>query len=262
MIATDMDGTLLSSANRISIKNREALQEATRRGIHVTLATGRMYASALPYAKELGIDAPLVTYNGALVKTVTGKELFSSCLESTTVQDVARFCLAQGFYVQIYANDVLYFAEHNEKAHAYEKMSGVLGKAVGKEGMLAPHKNIYKVLVITDNAEETALRVAQLSERFGDRVDVTRSSATFVEIIAKGTSKAAALTRLASHWGLSMQDALCLGDSYNDVPMLKAAGLGIAMGNALPEIQQAAKHVTGTADADGVAEAIWRWALA
>ena len=78
LFVTDMDGTLLNREHRISPENRRAVREATAAGVTVTIATGRMHESALPYARELGVDVPIITYNGALIKSVTGREYFSS----------------------------------------------------------------------------------------------------------------------------------------------------------------------------------------
>ena len=90
MIVTDLDGTLLNSRFRIPAENKAALQAAAAKGVFVTLATGRMYSSARPYALELGIDAPIITYNGAVVKSVQGEVLLRQYASSPGV--VRRFC--------------------------------------------------------------------------------------------------------------------------------------------------------------------------
>ena len=88
MIVTDMDGTLLDAKNRVSEANRAALAEAAAEGVHVAIATGRMHASALPYAKEIGVTAPIISCNGALVKTTAGEELFSAPIAPDAVRAV------------------------------------------------------------------------------------------------------------------------------------------------------------------------------
>ena len=103
MIAMDLDGTLLDEEKNISQKDREAVREAIDRGYLVTLATGRMYRSALSYAQELGIKLPLVTYNGALVKDPsTGKTLAHWPLALETAKCIVGELLDQDIYVQAY----------------------------------------------------------------------------------------------------------------------------------------------------------------
>ena len=88
LFVTDLDGTLLDKEHHISEENKRAIREAVERGVVVTIATGRMYVSALPFAKELGVDVPIITYNGALIKSVSGEEYFNAYLPEDAVKDV------------------------------------------------------------------------------------------------------------------------------------------------------------------------------
>lgn len=126
MIAMDLDGTLLDEEKNISQKDREAVREAIDRGYLVTLATGRMYRSALSYAQELGIKLPLVTYNGALVKDPsTGKTLAHWPLALETAKCIVGELLDQDIYVQAYVNDTLLVPADCAKAQYYAKFSRV-----------------------------------------------------------------------------------------------------------------------------------------
>ena len=111
LFVTDLDGTLLRSGSPVSHGNVAAVQRAVRAGVTVTIATGRMFRAAMPVAQQLGVDVPIITYNGALIKRVSGEVLYQSCLPQETVREVARFCRAQGWYVQLYSNDELYYVE-------------------------------------------------------------------------------------------------------------------------------------------------------
>ena len=131
MIAMDLDGTLLDEEKNISQKDREAVREAIDRGYLVTLATGRMYRSALSYAQELGIKLPLVTYNGALVKDPsTGKTLAHWPL-ALKRQNACRELLDQDIYVQAYVNDTLLVPADCAKAQYYAKFSRVPFEVAG-----------------------------------------------------------------------------------------------------------------------------------
>ena len=135
MFVTDLDGTLLNKEHRISDGNKKAVQEAVDAGVVVTIATGRMYESALPYARELGVDVPIITYNGALIRSAAGKEYFSSYLAEQDCRDILDFCTEMGWYVQLYSDGVLYFAEETPEAQAYEAAAGVRGRSVGRQGL-------------------------------------------------------------------------------------------------------------------------------
>ena len=94
-----------------------------------------MYESALPYARELGVDVPIITYNGALIRSAAGKEYFSSYLAEQDCRDILDFCTEMGWYVQLYSDGVLYFAEETPEAQAYEAAAGVRGRSVGRKGL-------------------------------------------------------------------------------------------------------------------------------
>ena len=116
LFVTDLDGTLLPGGQQVSAANIEAAQAAVKAGVTVTIATGRMYKAALPVAKALGVDVPIITYNGALIKTVGGEVLYSSFLDPELVCRVVDFCRDRGWYLQTYSKDELYYAEYDENA--------------------------------------------------------------------------------------------------------------------------------------------------
>ena len=244
MIVTDMDGTLLDVKNGISEANRAALKEATAMGVHVVIATGRMYLSALPYAKEIGVTAPIISCNGALV-----------------VREILNCMKERGWYVQIYTDEGLFFCERDRRACAYEKSAGVEGKAVGWDGLYALRTRVFKLLSISDRAEETAARAAEISCMFEGRVRAVRSKEKYIDIMAEGVSKAASIERLAASLGISLREVLALGDSDNDCDMLSAAGIGIAMTTGTPAVRETADFLAENGAADGVARAVYTYVL-
>ena len=261
MIVTDMDGTLLDVKNGISEANRAALKEATAMGVHVVIATGRMYLSALPYAKEIGVTAPIISCNGALVKTTAGKELFASPIAPNVVREILNCMKERGWYVQIYTDEGLFFCERDRRACAYEKSAGVEGKAVGWDGLYALRTRVFKLLSISDRAEETAARAAEISCMFEGRVRAVRSKEKYIDIMAEGVSKAASIERLAASLGISLREVLALGDSDNDCDMLSAAGSGIAMTTGTPAVRETADFLAENGAADGVARAVYTYVL-
>ena len=257
MIVTDMDGTLLDAKNGISEKNRAALKEAAAKDVHVAIATGRMHLSALPYAKEIGVTAPIGSCNGALA----GEELFASPIAPDVVREILDCMKEHGWYVQLYTDEGLFFCERDCRACAYEKLAGIEGKAVGWDGLHALGTRVFKLLSISDRAEETAVRAAEISRMFEGKVRAVRSKEKYVDIMAEGVSKAASIERLAKSFGINMSEVLALGDSDNDCEMLAAAGIGVAMATGTPAAREAADFLAENGAADGVARAVHAYVL-
>ena len=262
LFVTDLDGTLLPTGTKVSEKNIKAVQEAVKAGITVTIATGRMFKAALPVAETLGVNVPIITYNGALIKSVDGEIIHSVFLEPQLVKELVSFFQSRDWYLQSYSEDNLIYPEHNSYSEFYENAQKLKGRAVGWEGLLEYTDQVAKVLSISNGIEETQLRIYEVMKAFKGRVDAVSSHPYYCEVIAPGVSKASAIRHLADKMGIRNDEIMAIGDSNNDLEMLKAAGKSIAMGNAIPEVKEACDYVTGTCEEDGFAEAIYRYALA
>jgi len=261
LFVTDLDGTLLRSGSPVSAGNIAAVQAAVRAGVTVTLATGRMFRAALPVAEALGVDVPIITYNGALIKRVSGEVLYRSCLPEATIAAVVEFCRARGWYVQLYSNDELYYVESCDASRGYEAEQQVAGHAVGWDGLLAHTAGVCKMLSITSGRAETDARVAEFNAEFGGTLAAMRSNARYAELLMPGVTKATALTQLAALLQVPLSEVMAIGDSDNDLPMLEAAGQAVAMGNAVDAVKAACAYETGFCEDDGVAQAIYKWVL-
>jgi Cof subfamily protein (haloacid dehalogenase superfamily) len=261
LFVTDLDGTLLPNGRIVSPGNIKAVQAAVKAGVTVTIATGRMYQAALPVAEALGVNVPIITYNGALIKDTEDTVLYSQFLPTSIVGDVADFCRAQGWYIQSYNQDELYFAEYDRFAEFYEGEQQIKGHTVGWDGLKQQNDSVSKMLSITDSKEETDQRVAILQERFGDQIDAVRSNARYAEIISKGVSKASGIQRLAEVLKVPMAETMAIGDGDNDLPMLHAAGKSVAMGNAGENVKAVCDYETGDCLDDGFAQAIYEYVL-
>ena len=137
LFVTDLDGTLLPTGRDVPAKNIEAVKRAVAAGVTVTIATGRMYRAALPVAQALGVDVPIITYNGALIKSVSGEVYDENYVPADVVCDVVDFCREHAWHVQTYSDDELYFVEHDEKAKNYEAAQVLKGHVVGWDGLKA-----------------------------------------------------------------------------------------------------------------------------
>ena len=261
LFVTDLDGTLLPTGQIVSPKNIKAVQDMVKAGITVTIATGRMYQSALPIAKSLGVDVPIITYNGALIKSVSGEIFYTNYIDSKLVIDIINFCKERNWYLQTYRDDILYLSEYNDYARGYENAVKVSGNEVGWNGLLEIVDEVPKLLTVTSGNEESLERIKIIKDNFGDKISAFQSNADYVEITSPNVSKAAAISILAHKLKIDISEVMAIGDSYNDLPMLKAAGKSIAMGNAVDEVKTFCNFITGNCIDDGFAEAVYKYVL-
>ena len=261
LFATDLDGTLLLSGKPISKENIKAAKLAEEKGVTVTIATGRMYQAALPIARALEIDAPIITYNGALIKSVSGKTLYENYIAEDLAQEVIKISRSKNWHLQLYSDDKLYYAEENDFSKKYKSVQNISGNAVGWDGLLDHTAKITKLLSYSPSKTETKTRRDFFENEFKKYVTVTSSTDYFAEMTNLGVSKASGLKELAKILGVSIEETMAIGDADNDLPMLKAAGKSIAMGNAAPHVKEAADFVTANCEDNGFAKAIYDFVL-
>ncbi|WP_302816440.1 Cof-type HAD-IIB family hydrolase [Selenomonas flueggei] len=261
LFVSDLDGTMLPSGDIVSSENIAAVQCAVRAGVTVTIATGRMFEAALPVAEALGVDVPIIAYNGALIKSPSGRIYEEHAIDPMLARDIITFAQARGWYIQSYSGGVLRYAVACEESRFYEDSQKITGKAVGRDGMLAYMTGNCKLLLVTEGRAVSEARAQMLLDAFGAHIGVTRSADRLVEIVVKGVSKASALTALAAKLGITADETMAIGDAYNDLPMLKAAGKSVAMGNAFPEVKEEADYETLSCTENGLAAAIYTYVL-
>ena len=260
LFVTDLDGTLLDENHMVSDENRAAVQAAAAQGVTVTIATGRMYASALPYARQLGVDVPIITYNGALIKSVSGEVLFESYLEPKAVTAVLDYCRKAQWFVQLHRGDNLYFREYTDKAVEYEARAGLKGEVCGG-GVYDRTEGVAKMIIISDTEAQSDEVVREINRDFAGCVFAVKSLPLYVEILRPGVNKATALERLLEKMALTRGEVMAIGDSNNDLPMLLAAGCSVAMGNANDDVKAVCDYVTADYKNSGVAKAIRDYVL-
>ncbi|HZJ82765.1 MAG TPA: Cof-type HAD-IIB family hydrolase [Clostridia bacterium] len=260
LIVVDLDDSLLGSDLKISPKNHEALVQAMDQGVLVTIATGRMFRSAVVYARQLGLDVPIITYQGGLIKsTFSNKVLYNQTLGLDVSKKIVDLCRAKGLYLQIYMGDEYYIEEPNAYSRKYHKQVGVEGIVVGPLDKFL--KEPPNKLLIMDEPGRIPEFGREFTEILGDQIEITTSKPEFLEFTHRDATKGRALEYLATTRGIPKDEIIAIGDSFNDISMISYAGLGIVMGNAPMEVQEYADYVTGTNDDDGVAQAIDKFIL-
>lgn len=256
LFVSDIDGTILHSPKKISARNIQAVKKMVDAGITVTIATGRMYRAALPIAKELGVNVPIITYNGGLIKSVDGEIIHAEYLPEEVLLDVINFYEARGWHLQSYSDDNLIVPAYNDFVRFYESNQKVKASVVGWDGMREKTFHVCKLLSISPDEKENLRRMEEVKAAFAGKIEVTKSAPIFTEIMCPNVSKAAAVKILAEKFGVDRAEVMAIGDSDNDLPMLQAAGVSVAMGNATDNVKKFCTFVTGNCEYDGFAEAV------
>ena len=260
LIAMDVDDTLLSDKLTVSEETKAALEAAIEQGVTVTLATGRMYASAVQIAKQINLNVPIITYQGSLVKTLLeGTVLYERYVPSQAAIHIQQYCLQHNLHLQLYVDDLLYGMEENETIKEYSERSKI-PYIIEPDFNKLINQPLNKMLIIDEPAKLD--QVSQdLRALVGEEAHITKSKPHFLEITHKEGTKGHALRFMADHLGCSMQETIAIGDSWNDHEMIEAAGLGVAMGNATDKLKAIADYVTSSNNDDGVRHVIEKFVL-
>jgi len=260
LIAVDIDDTLLNDRIEVSTANREALQNAMDVGVAVTIATGRMFRSALPVAEKLGIRTPIITYQGALIRDTVTKEIL--CERPVPLQ-LAQMVLEEGYradiHMNVYVGDSLFVDRITPEGKGYAKLAEVDINPVGNLSDFLKQAPV-KILFIADPGVLDRLN-RELQDKFGASLYITKSKPNYLEFMHPESTKKSGLEALAQRYGIKQEEIMAIGDSYNDIDMLEYAGMGVAMGNAPDEIKEKADYVTADNNEDGVAKAVEKFIL-
>nr|WP_247747447.1 Cof-type HAD-IIB family hydrolase [Alkalihalobacillus sp. BA299] len=238
LIAIDMDGTLLNDRNEISAENRKAIKEAEERGIHVVISTGRTRMTCDDLVKSLSLRSYLITVNGSEIWDENGNLIERQLLEVEHIKQM--WGLKQQHNTFCWAASVgnVWKEEFPDDFSAHEWM---------KFGFDVKDDEVRQ-LILDELTENEAL-------------EISNSSPTNIEINASGVNKARAIEKVCIRLGITMDNVLAMGDSLNDLAMIKEAGVGVAMGNAQNHVKECADWVTTSNLEDGVAVAIRKWGL-
>jgi len=261
LIALDLDGTLVGPDLTISPRVRESITRARARGAQITIVTGRMFAATKPYAQTLGITGPLVCYQGAAIfEASTGAVLRETPVHQDVTRQVLAWAQEHHVHAQCYAGDTLYVQQINRFSKRYTDIAKVEPKLVPSLSAAFADRPSIKI-VLVDDPVPSEEHLAALKPLLGDRAYLTRSHVDFVEVLSPDVNKGEALAFVAQRYGATLTETLAIGDAWNDVPLITAAGIGVAMGSGPPELFAQADAVVGDVAHDGVAEAIERYVL-
>lgn len=257
LIAMDLDGTLVKGQHGITPRVRRAIHAARDAGIEVTIATGRMFRSARRFAEDLEVTLPIICYQGSLVRDpVTGVTHRHDVLPTGPAQAAVRFARRRGLHVNAYIDDALYMEADTPEGRFYAASSNVPITFVDDLVKAVAAGSTKLVFVMDENRVLDA--IAAMDGQFGPTVQATRSHPRFAEVVRRDVNKGRALAIVAEAAKVPIEQTMGIGDNLNDLDLVRAAGLGVAMGDGDPRVLAAADWITGTYEDDGVAQAIER----
>lgn len=268
VVALDMDGTLLNSDHATTRYTREVLRRAEQAGKVIALATGRCLSELLDHAEEIGAVHYIICENGACIYDVRAKKCISRVpIAEEKMERLMELSQRFDAVVQFFMEDQAYMRIAKERSlepYHVEEFRSVFEKgSVFAEDLFeryrATRQQVDKVNFYF-RTEEDRLSMQKLLEN--DGLAMVYSIGLDLEISTQGVNKADGLGRLCDHLKLPLSSVMAVGDGGNDLDIMRAAGLSVAMGNAIPEVIELADAVTDDNDHDGAAKAIERFALA
>ena len=264
LLALDLDGTVVGRDLQVPAATLEAIAAFQATGGCVTLATGRTVRTTMPFAEQLHVDAPLICYQGALIRDHhTGTTLFHQPVPGELAAEAAARLLQAGIYVQAYVNDELVAPYEGEETRYYRSFSPVhlpITVVDDLPAYLQEHPPTKLLFIAAER--EVDVQLAGLAVHFVERLNVARSHTMFGELTAPGATKGRALATLAELLGIPREAVAAAGDQGNDVDMVAWAGLGMAVAGGPPELLNAADVVIGSPEEGGLADGIRRFVLA
>lgn len=264
MVISDFDGTLTGGKDSfVAESTLSAINAFRAAGGIFAVCTGRMTSSILPVARKMGLSGLAAAYQGSVIADITtGKVVRAQGFTYGEALKVCRVMEELALNIHLYTMDDLYTNYYNERLSYYEQVCAVKAiRAAGKlSDIISPDMRVIK-LAATFPPEEQARVLKILNERLGDEFYITSSAKILAEVMPKGQNKGEAVKFLAAHYGVDISDVIALGDNYNDLPMLKAAGKGVAVGNAEEGLKAVADEVTLTSTEGGVGYIIKKYCL-
>lgn len=266
VIFSDLDGTLLCSDKSISAGNRAAINQMTKAGHSFVIATGRPFESAKKVSDSLGLNGEgcyIVSYNGGHVyDCYREKVLFSRQLDMQTVHELFALADEAGLYVQTYQNGEILTREVTGELEWYASRTNL---------MACPRADVLEYLtrepnkaIVIDLHDHARLErfLAEHAQWAKGKCRMLFSSPQYLEIVPEGISKQTGINLLTDYLKAGKADTIAVGDEINDIEMIKAAGIGVAVSNANPAAKEAADYVTASNnDEDAIAEVIRSFVL-
>lgn len=253
-MGADLDGTMLTRGDRPTLSERtiRAVADASRSGIAVVLCTGRMLCSALPFYEALALDTPLVTHNGAVITDPpTRATIAEHTISAPDAAYAIGFARDARLAINYYADDKLYAEGPSALLDRYCAKYDIPVNFVDDLTEMKREPTKLLILLPAEDRESLFDRAAAVLD---GRLTVTASEPGFVEILRKDVSKGAAFEVVRCDLGVPFENTIAIGDGLNDVPLLQAAALPVAVEDSHPKLREVARRIIPSPHEEGVAK--------
>jgi Cof subfamily protein (haloacid dehalogenase superfamily) len=238
LLALDLDGTILDARLNLDPRDVEALARIIAAGVEVIACTGRPYPGAVPWVRRLGLEGPIICYQGAQVRMPNGKTLLDHGIHHELAIEVIRFARERDLHVQAYRDDKLLVERDRPEAHEYSEHAGMQIHVVANlEEAMGP--TTPKLVIVAASATLEQL-LPEVRRWWAGRLNAATSMPTYLEFTSLESDKATALQFVSDKLGVTQAEVAAAGDGRNDASMLAWAGLGVAIEGSPPEVQAAA----------------------
>lgn len=259
VMVLDLDGTLTNSQKEITRKTKEALLRIQEEGIRVVLASGRPTPGVMPLARELCLDQHggyILSFNGGkIIKVENGQLIYNAVIPKELIPEIYEAAVKYETGIITYTNDKIVLGSEIDP---YIEKEQAINKIPYWKPENFPEAIDFPVnkFLLTGEPERMEEILEKLREKFGEALNIFRSEPFFIEIMPPNIDKAYSLSKLLEKLHYSRKQMICCGDGFNDISMIRYAGLGVAMANAQPETKAVADFITLSNDEDGVAYVI------
>ena len=260
-LAADLDGTLLTSAKTITPYSQQVLIEAQRRGLTIILASGRPLYSILPFAEQLELSKHggfIISFNGSLVwDCAAGRAVKEQTIPLSLIPELVA-AVGSDFHIHGYkGNSIVIQGKPDDKSMYISRANKM--PLIETEDFTATITDPQHKCLVTGAPRKLWHLERRIQKQFAESLSVCRSESFLLEVMPRGIDKAEALRELLERVGGKTDELLCCGDGYNDLNMMRLAGVSCATRNAKKPVKEAASYVTESNDRDGVANAVVRY---
>ena len=285
-VAIDIDGTLLNSRGQLSTRTKEAIRRVTKNGVKVVLTSGRVTFSTKKIAEELNADRYMICDNGASIyDRFEEKVLFEAHIDKETVLNILDTCVENNIYYMVFTTSKIIvkdlkhmaLAFYKQRHHCKDEATGISEIIYGGREYIETLDEHFTRIIVCDQDRAIYNSIVNKLKNY-DTVDLMAAphvstkkivedgkeiflSYSYAELLPKNTNKWTAIENLIDQLNIKPTEVIAIGDNFNDVDMIKNAGLGVAMNNGSPVAKEVASVIAPSNDRDGVAVVLEQYIL-
>lgn len=258
VIITDLDGTLLNDAHKISSYTKTVFQELYRQNYIIVVATGRHHLDAMPVIETIGVPIYLVTSNGARIHAPSKELLYSFDISSESIKSILSLQIDSEITTVLFKEEVWLTNRHNEKLNSFQTELNYIPQIVDFDTV--KDLTAIKLLFVDENHQKLVTLKDEILMHHSDTFNYAFSLPICLEIMDKSVDKSIAIVKILERENLTFEETICFGDGFNDEKMLLASTKGLIMENAVENFKNKLSHleIISTNDDDGVAKYLYK----